>query len=164
MSLHDFIPRWGCDRVVCGTEWYRHWQIFCIFHVCRCIVGNRILSLSHTPVLGISWLLLLFVCSGHTSAFRLCMNSSCGFWSHQISNQAWPRSTLIRSLLARCVCVCVWERERERQGEWDSFSGVPARSIRKARLVLICLRRLELIAIYVIEASIPTIILFWVIV
>ena len=43
------------------------------------------------------------------------------------------------------------------------FSGVPATTIRKARLVLIRLRRLELIAIYVIEASFPTIILFCVI-
>ena len=42
----------------------------------------------------------------------------------------------------------------------SSFSAVPATSICKARLVLIRLRRLELIAIYVIEASVPTIILF----
>ena len=45
----------------------------------------------------------------------------------------------------------------------SSFSGVSATSIHKAQLVLIRLRRLELIAIYVIEASVPMIILFCVI-
>ena len=45
----------------------------------------------------------------------------------------------------------------------SSFSGVPSTSIRQARLVFIRLRRLELVTIYVIEASVPTIILFCVI-
>ena len=46
---------------------------------------------------------------------------------------------------------------------FSSFNGVPVTSIHKVRLVLIHLRRLQLRAIYVIEASIPTIILFCVI-